>query len=541
MLNKTCVLAVGLGGWTVSRESFLRGALLLIIASITTKILGMVMQVIVNRLLGPEGFGLFRTVWPLLGLIFTLSTVGLPTALAKVIAEAIALGDEAKVRRAMRFSGFIVIVLSIIFSASLIMIAPSLSSKWLDPRSYPAVVALAIWVPIINFSWIVRNFYMGIQNQTHPSIAWIVETVARTAVTIPLVYWANQFGLKYAAAAVMTGIGIGELCGFLYMYWKYRRKDRHLHNLPPLEGKPETSSRTVRALAQIAVPTTFKNILGTMAYAAEPLILYAAFANVGVDKGPATRLYGSLGMAISLLLLPTVLSSVLSTVLVPAVSEAAALNNSAVIKRRLYQTIRETLMIGLPATILFLIMGHDVAVSLYRDPLAGDLLMYLAPICIFIYLREPLAGILQGLNKAGISTVVSLTGSAIRMACIYYFVSKPGLGIYGLADSTAIAAILSTILYFFFVKRYVSIYVDWADSVKLLTATALFAFIVYQTKMALSSSTPGTRVITALVIGFIVYLIALLLLRVIRPHTLEKIPKIGTGLAKLLRQIPILR
>jgi stage V sporulation protein B len=498
----------------------------------------MVIQVVFARELGAEGFGLFNAVSPIVYTVMTLATMALPTALAKVIAEAVAVGDTGKVRFSMSFSKNTVVVLSVLFSLITLMLAPTITSKWLDPRTYALLVAAIFRVPIVCLSSVIYGYYMGIQNQTPPAVAWIIETLTRTVITIPLIYWANQFDLVYGAVAVMVGHGIGELAGFLYMYRLYKVRDSKLDDVPALTGRPATRRQTIQALAEVAVPTTFRNILGLIAYAAEPMIVYLAFADIGVDKAQATILYGSISMALQLLLLPTVLSGSLSTILVPAVSEAVATQNASVIRRRLNQIMRVTLMIGFPSTAFFLIIGKPIATALYGDSLAGALLAYLAPVCVFAYIQEPLFGILQGMNKATLATFISLGTSIIRMYGIYYFVRKPGLGIYGVANAAAISAIITTLVTFYFVKKYVKVSLYWRDIAKMLVATAVFTLVIHFFSVSVHLESKTFTIAVSFFLGSIVYVLALFMLRVVRPATVERIPGVGRILARYLRLIP---
>lgn len=120
----------------MAKQSFMRGAMILGTASMTTKILGMMIQVVVARELGTAGFGLFRTVNPIFYMLLTLSTLALPLALSKVIAENLAIGNLARIRGALRISNLIVTLLSVGVCVVAIIIAPVIRKH----RTYPRLL-----------------------------------------------------------------------------------------------------------------------------------------------------------------------------------------------------------------------------------------------------------------------------------------------------------------------------------------------------------------------------------------------------------------
>lgn len=69
------------------KQSFLQGALILMIAGLINRILGFILRIIIVRILGDEGLGLFQRIFPLFMTLLLLSTSGFPVAIAKLIPE----------------------------------------------------------------------------------------------------------------------------------------------------------------------------------------------------------------------------------------------------------------------------------------------------------------------------------------------------------------------------------------------------------------------------------------------------------------------
>ncbi|GIM47220.1 stage V sporulation protein B [Collibacillus ludicampi] len=525
----------------MSKQSFLKGALVLIVASLITRFLGVIMQVYTSRLMQAEGVGLFRLVWPILSLLITLSSVGFPIAISKVVAEALAVHDQRRVKRIMKFSFITVTLLSCMITAIFIYMAPWLSAhENNDPRTYYPMIAMAPAIPIITIAWVIHGYFQGIQNQTPRAVSSILETIARVAVGIPMIYILLPYGLGYAAAGSMIGVVAGELVGFLYLGYLYLNKYR-ITKITQVPLKTERFVRTLYSLGEIALPITFQRILSSIAFALEPMIVMNALQAAGILKQTATAQYGALGMAITLFVWPTVITWSLETTIIPAVSEAIAVKAYHLVQRRLYQAIRVTILIGLPASVIFSLLAKDLAITIYNEPMAGPLLAILAPFGIFLYLHGPLSGVLKGLNRAGLQTTISLIGSAIKLTLIYFLASRPDLGIRGVAISLCLTYMVITFFYGATVAKYVGITIHLHDTLKIAFSASIMALIVIQTKMALTHWSQPAMISIAILLSSSVYCILLLLFRIVSLRSIERIPKIGPVLSLCLRWIPFIR
>ena len=77
-------------------SKFLKGTLILIVASLITRILGFINRIVMARFIGEEGVGLYMMALPTLFLVVNITQLGLPVAISKFVAEANARGDERK-------------------------------------------------------------------------------------------------------------------------------------------------------------------------------------------------------------------------------------------------------------------------------------------------------------------------------------------------------------------------------------------------------------------------------------------------------------
>ena len=86
----------------MTKASFLRGAMILTIAGIVVKILGGANRILLSRLLGGEGIGLYQMAYPMYILLLSIAGAGVPIAVSIMIAEEAARGNYSGVQRIFR-------------------------------------------------------------------------------------------------------------------------------------------------------------------------------------------------------------------------------------------------------------------------------------------------------------------------------------------------------------------------------------------------------------------------------------------------------
>ena len=84
------------------KQNFIQGAFILMLASLLVKVIGAFFQIPLLNMIGGKdspAFGMFSAAYRVYTAMLMISTVGVPAALAKMVAEATARGREHEVRR----------------------------------------------------------------------------------------------------------------------------------------------------------------------------------------------------------------------------------------------------------------------------------------------------------------------------------------------------------------------------------------------------------------------------------------------------------
>ena len=308
------------------RSSFIAGTSILIGASLITRILGFVYRVMLTRLIGAQGIGLFQMVFPLLSLLLTFVTLGMGVTVSKFVAEAIAMNAKQRISKIMLYAFAMTITSSLILTCLALYMSPWIARHlFTDPRAiYPFVTLLPVMI-IIAVSTVLRGYFQGRQQMGSPAIASMIETVLRIISVYFLTFFSVSLGLEYAAAGISLGMLLGEIGACLYMGLHYLRQRNQDVLAPALPTQEEATPTRLQAMLAMAMPITLSRILGSVIYALEPIIVTRALLHAGFTTSAATKAYGEYsGMAIPLLVFPTVFTYSLAVSLIPDVAEAIA-------------------------------------------------------------------------------------------------------------------------------------------------------------------------------------------------------------------------
>jgi stage V sporulation protein B len=524
----------------MKKQSFIKGAFILVSASLITRVMGFVYKIALTRLIGAEGIGLFQMIFPLVGLVLTIVTAGLPVAISKVVAEALVVGDRRRIRRVVVSSFVFITTLSTVASIFLYMFSPWLTKMYVsDPRAYYSLVAIIPVIPIIGISSILSGYFKGLQNMTPPAIASVLETLVRIVSVWILAHYFMRYGLAYAAAAAALGMVLGEFVSCIYM-WLYYLWKQPMSRLPEGDRKDrEPLRKTIKRILEVAVPVTFNRIIGTVAYAVEPMLITRCLKAAGYTTAMATALYGQYsGMAIPLLVFPTVFTYSLAVTLVPSISEAMAEGKIRMVRRRLYQTFQITALIGFPTSVVLTLYASDLSRMIFHAPEVGPILAIMAPAGFLLYLQSPLYGILQGLNRAGLAMLNGLIGSVAKLILISFLARNPEFGIYGVAWALVADVAITTGLNFLAVNWMIGFEMNVFDTAKIMLATVLMATLMMQLTGHAATYVSSQQVINSITIGFISYFVMLVMFGVITRSMLKRIPRIGPILTLVARYIP---
>ena len=432
------------------KEKFIRSTIILLIGGFLTKILGMLIKIAMTRLMGTEGIGLYMMILPTFTLFIVLAQMGFPTALSKLIAE------EKKSSKKLFFSVIpISIMINILLIILIILIAPYLSNNLLhDKRFNYAVIAISLVIPFTTLSNICRSYFFGKGRMLPHVISNIIEDIVRLFLIIIGIPIVMSKGLEYALCYVILTNIISELTSTVILFLFLPKKI----SISKKDLKP--SKTYLKEELSIALPNTASKLIGSIGYFLEPIILTSSLLYVGYSNSYIITEYGIItGYVLPLLLLPSFFTLAISQALLPVVTKLYIDRNYKETKRKIYQAIYFSLIIGLPITIILIVFPEFFLESIYNTTKGINYLRLLAPFLLLQYIQSPLAFSLDAMGRS-IDNLKAITLGTIIRTILLFLLSLLRIGIVSLLISTIVNILVVTIYNYLQVKKNLYNYQD---------------------------------------------------------------------------------
>lgn len=513
----------------MARQSFLTGSLILMAAGLFTRILGMINGMVLARVIGSEGVGLYMMAFPAMLLVVTLTELGLPVAISKLVAEAETFGDQRKIKKILSMSLAIVGVSGVLLTVSMLLLIP-LSAKFLfaDTRVIYPLIAITPVIPIVAVSSVLRGYFQGIRNMKPYAFSGIVEQIVRISLVAMLASLLMPYGVEYAAAGAMIAGSAGECASLLYMLHAFRKEGTGSSGNEQRHYVQRTRS-ILRQLLGIGLPTMGSRLIGSLSNFFEPIVVSNSLVLAGFSIKASAELYGQLtGYALTLLLLPSFITHALHVSLVPTISEAYARKSYGLIHFRLNQALRIAMLTGGLSLVVTFSFAGPLMTLIYDSPSSADLLRIMAPFFMIFYFQGPMHAVLQALDLAKEAMLNTLIGSVVKIITLYFLTSRPEFGIKGAALAICINVVLVTALHMALIIRTIGfslILKDYVRTAIIIAFSAFLAHFLIEWVFTGWALLPRTVVLISMIAAF--YAILTFFLGMIHKEELGQLPIIG--------------
>lgn len=515
-----------------SNNKFLKGTLILTVSSIVVKVIGSLNWIILSRVLGGEGIGLYQMGFPIYLMAITSSSAGIPVAISIITAEKLAQKDFLGAKRVFNVSLRLLFVTGLVFASALFFGAHWLiDNHWIrDSRAYYSIIALAPAVFFVTFLASFRGYLQGWQIMTPTAASEIVEQLMRV---VTMIVFANMFmphGLAYAAGGASMGAGVGAFCALLVLMWFYGRLKQKLkadlQQQNPLATR-ESARAIISRLLRLALPVSMSSLMLPVVANLDLLIVPQRLEAAGFHISQATEFFGYLtGMAVPLINLATIFTAAMTISLVPAISESRALNDVFGIRAKTRTAFRVALIITCPCFVGMYFLAEKIAALIYNAPGAADAIQTMSVGILLLGLHQISTGILQGLGRTSIPVINMILAAAVKVFLSWTLTAIPTLGIKGAAMATVVDFGLAAVLNMIFIYKYTGFALSFSGVFKPAVSAAAMGAAVYGV-ITLAVSWGAWAILAAIAVAVPVYGGVLLAVGGMGKDDLESLPFIG--------------
>lgn len=426
------------------KNKFVKSTLILMLGGAITKILGMIIKIVTNRLIGVEGLGVYMLITPTFMLLIAIAQLGFPIAISKLVAE------EKNNNKNLVFSSLpISLTINIIIMIILLFSSSYISNNLLhDKRTLYAIRSIGFVLPFISISSILRGYFFGKQRMFPHIISNVTEDAVRLITIIIGVPIALKKGIESAVSFIVLSNIVSELSSILVLFFFLPK------NFKITKEDISPNKKNIKDILNISIPTTGSRLIGNIGYFLEPIILTFFLLKTGYANTYIVKEYGILnGYVMPMLLLPSFFTLAISQALIPIVSKSYSDNNIIYVKKKIKQSILFSSLIGIPATILFILIPEIPLKLIYNTTSGSTYMKYMAPICLLYYFQAPLSSSLQAMGKAKDSLKGTIIGVSVKLIILAIGCNLK-IGLWGLVISTCANIIVVTIYDLRRVKKY---------------------------------------------------------------------------------------
>ena len=534
------------------KQNFVQGAVILMVASLVVKVIGAFFQIPLQNLIGGEkspAFGLFSAAYRIYTAMLVISTVGLPAALSKMVAEATAFGREHEVRRIIRVAGGIFIPVGALATVVLFFGADTFAGWIQSPDARLAVMAIAPSVLMVSILSVFRGYYQGRSNMVPTAVSQVIEAMGKLFAGLGLAWYAMQRGMEAPAVAAMTvlGVTLGEVVAAAYMLVQAALTRRRAAAVRSLNDTVRPAGQLAKTLLSLSIPITISSAVMSVTDLIDVALISARLQSpaVGMAAEEAITTYGIYtGQAINFFNLPQTLITALAVSVLPTIANARAAQNFTKVSKTMATALRLTMMITLPAGAGFLLLSTPILRLFYSEgtALGGQLMAILGFAVPAVALVAITNAILQAFGRIDLPLVSMFLGAVVKILGDYFLVGSPVFQIAGAPISTAVCYWLIALLNLFHIGRLSHALPPLGRTVgRPLAATIGMGAAVYICRTGLAhllAAAPGSALdklitLAVIVVAVAVYGVLLLALHAVEREDVLLLPK-GEKIADIL-------
>lgn len=426
----------------MKNNKFIKSTIILIMGGFITKILGMIIKIALTRSIGTDGISLYMLILPTFNLFITLCNLGVPIAITKLVSE-----KKKSSKKIIIPTTYLILIYNLFLILIIIIISPYLAKNLLhNSNTYYPLIAIGTTLPFIAVSSIIKGYFFGKENVLPCTISNIIEQIVRLLLTILLVSHMIKYSLVIAVTTVVLINILSEGSSIIIL----------LFFLPKEKIKKEDlkkDNHLLKEILGISIPTTAARLIGSITYFLEPILLTNILKYMGYTTDYITLEYGIInGYVYPLLLLPSFFTLAISSAILPVISNSYSNNNKVYAKKKLKQAIIFSLLIGIPCTLLFILVPDKLLNLIYNTNLGINYIRITAPFFLLHYVQAPLTSTLTGIGLSKEAMKGTLYGGIIKILSLIIF-SLLKIGLYSLIISSILNILVVTIHHIYHVKK----------------------------------------------------------------------------------------
>lgn len=544
------------------KSNFLVQGTILAVASIITRIIGLVYRIPLTAIIGDVGNNYYGCAFDIYSMLLLISSYSLPLAVSKMVSARVAKGEKKNAYRVFK-GAFLFALISGGFASLVIYFGAGFLTGTLlkTPYSIYALRVLAPTLLIVAVLGVMRGFFQGLGTMMPSAVSQIIEQIINAFVSVWAAYMLFSYGSKvgeilgdkknlsaaYGAAGGTLGTGLGAFFALLFMIFVFglyskvfrrqMRRDRY------------STVESYESIFKIILITIIPVLLSTTIYNISSIIDQGIFKNIALLQGYSEHKidvwWGVFSGKYKVLTnVPISIASAMAASSVPSLSAAFAINELSSVRKQINVAIRFIMVIAFPSAIGMCALASPILQLLFHDTskTASHMLQVGAISIVFYSLSTLSNGLLQGINKMRIPVRNAAIALVLHIGLLFILMYQFHLNIYSVVYANAFFAFVMCILNAISLKRHSGYKQEWKRTffIPALAATAMgvIVFLIYHFILLILKSNAIATLI-AVILGGLSYLCLLLAFKGLTEDEIRRFPK-GYLIIKLAQKLHLL-
>ena len=537
----------------LKKTSFLKNVAILVVAHVFIKIIGIVNKIyLTNRQgFGDEGNAIYSSAFQVYALFLTITSVGIPNAVSKLVSERLAIGDSKGAHKVFKIAVISFGMIGFLTSLILFKFSHYITCNLIQiPEAELSLLALSPSIFFVAITSVVKGYFNGRENLNVGANSQTIEQIFKTIITVVLIeIIAQTTGLdtRVMAAGAAVATTLSEITCFVYLFKYYTSVRREVANeiKHSVNYKYRGIRRTIKDIIKVSVPMSIAPILGGINKNIDSMTIVRNLKNF-MTETEAKLQYGILsGKVDTIVAFPLSFNSAFSSALIPAVSAAKASGNFEYANKKIKFSMLVSLLIGLPSTVGMIALAEPILHLLFPNQPDGAFLLQISSISItFIMLSQNVNAVLHGIGKIVIPAISLGIGLVIKLILNNILVGiNPDIfilgGTAGAATSTVIYHIVTFVIELSIMNKYVKVDLRISHVLKILLSTIMMGicsvFILNSLKTIFAEK---ICMVLTIIAAVIIYILLILIFKVFSEEEIKTIPH-GEKIYIFLKKIKI--
>ncbi len=431
------------------KRTILKGTIILTLTGFATRFMGFFYRIFLSQTFGEEGVGLYQLIFPVYALCFSLTSAGTEVALARCVAKRMSAGKKREAGQLLYTSLILSVTASCIVTLLIQKYAWIIAVDFLkEQRCTGFLIILSYAFPFASIHSCIIGYYFGLKESGIPAFSQLIEQSVRILSAYFFYIFGLKNGVRFGISVAVAGLIAGEIASSMFCLMMITKKMPLNRSILKKASKLSDYIKHTKELLLLAFPLTASRVLLNFLQSIEAVSIPLKLQEYGMTTALALSSYGVLtGMALPCVLFPSAITNSVSTMLLPAVTEAQTLGHQRQMKIIIKKSLCYCIFLGTICCIFLLLSGQWIGAHLFGSRYAGNYIVTLAWMCPFLYTNTTLISIINGTGKTALSFFINSFSLTIRISSI--FMGIPIFGIkgylWGLLASQTVSFLLCTL------------------------------------------------------------------------------------------------